>query len=197
MNNLHRSSSLSEVFDEARTYGSFLDAPVDPALLRQIYEHMKWGPTSMNCQPLRIQWVVSEPARSQLSECVYEGNRAKVLSAPVCAVLGMDLAFAPTLAKLFPHRKDAPAYYDGKPALVESTAFRNSSLQAAYLMMAARMVGLDCGPMSGFDHEKVNQLCWTGTSVKTNFLCNMGHGDHSASFQRNPRWSFEEVCEIR
>jgi 3-hydroxypropanoate dehydrogenase len=189
--------SLAAIFDDARSYARFRDVPVDPAVLRVIHEHMKWGPTSMNCQPLRIRWMVSAQARQALSECVYEGNRAKVLAAPVCAVLGMDLAFVPTLEKLFPHKKDAVAYYDGKPQLVESTALRNSSLQAAYLLVAARMEGLDCGPMSGFHQAQVDRLCWDGTTVKTNFLCNMGYGDRSEMRERNLRWSFEDVCEVR
>src|SRR5262249_42877823 len=112
--------------------------------------------------PLRIRWMVSPAARARLADCVYEGNRAKVLSAPVCAVLGMDLDFVAKLARVFPHKKDAAGYYANKPALVESTAFRNSSLQCGYLIVAARLLGLDCGPMSGFHAAEVDALCWSG-----------------------------------
>ncbi|HSV83718.1 MAG TPA: malonic semialdehyde reductase [Ramlibacter sp.] len=187
---------LDRLFDEARSHSVFTARPIAPSLLREIYERMKWGATSMNCQPLRIQWMVSRAARERLAECVYEGNRAKVLGAPVCAVLGMDLDFVATLPKVFPHKADAVQYYAGKPAVVESTALRNSTLQGAYLMLTARLLGLDCGPMSGFHADKVDALCWRGTSIRTNFLCNLGYGEPSAVFPRSPRLSFEEVCDV-
>jgi 3-hydroxypropanoate dehydrogenase len=187
---------LQRMFDDARTHSAFDARPVPPAVLRELYERIKWGPTSMNCQPLRIKWMASRSARERLAECVNEGNRAKLMSAPVCAVLGMDLGFVATLPRLFPHKADAGAYYEGRPAFVESTALRNSTLQGAYLIIAARLMGLDCGPMSGFDVAKVDALCWRGTAVRTNFLCNIGHGVAGAHFPRSPRLSFEEVCDV-
>lgn len=192
----HSDDSLSKLFDNARSFNGFTSQPVPDALLQRIYQHMKWGPTSMNCQPLRIRLMVSHGAREQLAECVYEGNRAKVLEAPVCAVFGMDMGFPATLNKVFPHKPDAEAYYEGKSQLVESTAFRNSTLQAGYFMSVARLLGLDCGPMSGFHHDKVNALCWEGTSVRTNFLCNLGYGDSASLFARSHRFDFDEVCKV-
>ncbi len=181
---------------DAHTHAQFLDKPVDESLLRSIYESMRWGPTSMNCQPLRIKFFVSEERRAALAECVYAGNRGKILSAPVCAVMGMDLDFPATLPTLFAHKTDAQDYYAGKPDLVESTALRNSSLQAGYFVIAARMSGLDCGPMSGFDTAKVDSLCWTGTRIRTNMLCNLGYGKPGKPYSRNPRHPFEEVCNV-
>ncbi len=188
---------LDQVFDQGRTRSSFLGTPVPAELLRQIYEHLKWGPTSMNCQPVRIQWMVSQQARAQLAECVNEGNKAKVLSAPVCAVIGMDIDFPSRLPVVFAHKKDAQDYYAGKPAFTEQTALRNSSLQGAYLIVAARALGLQCGPLSGFNADKVDQLCWAGTTVRTNFLCNLGYAEDSAPYKRNPRLAYEDVCQIR
>jgi 3-hydroxypropanoate dehydrogenase len=187
---------LDRLFDAARSHVAFDDRPVPPGLLRELYERIKWGPTSMNCQPLRIKWTTTRPARDRLAECVHEGNRRKIVCAPVCAVLGMDLGFVATLPRLFPHKADAAGYYAGKPALIESTAFRNSTLQGAYLILAARALGLDCGPMSGFDAGKVDALCWRGTAVRTNFLCNIGYGVPGALFARGPRLSFEEACDV-
>ncbi|MES2944184.1 MAG: malonic semialdehyde reductase [Pseudomonadota bacterium] len=188
---------LNLVFKKARTHNQFLNKPVPETLLRQIYEYVSWGPTSMNSQPLRVRFMASTEKREALAACVYPGNKAKVMSAPVCAVFGMDLNFPSTLPAIFPHKLDAQAYYEGKPMLVESTAFRNSSLQAAYFLMVARLLGLDCGPMSGFDHDKVDALCWAGVAVKTNFLCNLGYGDSSTVFARSPRFKFEEVCDVQ
>lgn len=187
---------LASLFDDARTHNTFDGRSVPTRLLRDVYERIKWGPTSMNCQPLRIKWMVSRGAREALADCVYEGNRAKLLSAPVCAVLGMDLDFPATLSRLFPHKADAEQYYEGKPSLVESTAVRNSSMQGAYLIVVARLLGLDCGPMSGFDAAKVDALCWKGTSVRTNFLCNLGYGVPSTVFPRSLRLTFEEACDV-
>jgi 3-hydroxypropanoate dehydrogenase len=180
----------------ARTQNLFQDRPVDPVLLRKLYELVSCGPTSMNSQPMRAKLLVSREKREALAACVYPGNREKVLSAPVVAVIGMDLNFPATLSKVFPHKTDAAAYYAGNPALVETTAFRNSSMQAAYLIIAARLLSLDCGPMSGFDHEQVDALCWAGTKVKTNLLCNLGYGRHDTVFARSPRHAREEVWHV-
>ncbi len=188
--------ALDLAFASARTQNLFQERPVAPALLRKLYEQVRFGPTSMNSQPMRVKLLVSREKREALAACVYPGNRDKVLSAPVVAVIGMDLDFPATLAKVFPHKTDAAAYYAGKPALVEATAFRNSSLQAAYLIIAARLLGLDCGPMSGFDHAQVDTLCWKGTTVKTNMLCNLGYGRHDTVFARSPRHEFDEVWHV-
>ncbi|WP_245598055.1 malonic semialdehyde reductase [Ottowia thiooxydans] len=190
---------LDHVFSQARTRSSFLDRPVPAEVLRQIYEHLKWGPTSMNCQPIRIQWRVSPQSRAELADCVNEGNKAKVLGAPVCAVIGMDINFASRLPTVFPHKKDAQSYYDGKPTFTEQTALRNSSLQGAYLIVIARALGLHCGPLSGFKADRVDELCWAGTTVRTNFLCNLGYveSDVDPSYARHPRLDYEDVCDTR
>ncbi len=184
------------LFIDARSHGQWLPRPVAPALLQRLYELLRLGPTSMNCQPLRLLFVQSDEARERLLPCLNPGNVAKARSASVVAVLGQDLGFVDQLATLFPHKTDARSYYDGKPDVLASTALRNSSLQAAYLMLAARLLGLDCGPMSGFDAEAVDRSFWAGTSVRTNFLCNLGYGDVSALKPRHPRLHFEQACRI-
>jgi 3-hydroxypropanoate dehydrogenase len=150
----------------------------------------------MNSQPLRVLFVKGPTARAKLAACVNAGNVSKVNTAPVVAVLGHDLAFPERLVTLFAHKTDARSYYEGKPDVVASTALRNSSLQAAWLMMAARLLGLDCGPMSGFNHDAVDAAFWQGTTVKTNFLCALGHGDFSELKARHPRLGFDEVCQV-
>lgn len=185
------------LFTEARSCSYWLAKPVPVDVLRSIYELAKYAPTSMNSQPMRVQFVVSQAARQQLLACVNPGNVAKTTAAPVVAIIGEDLAFADQLPVLFAHKIDAQSYYAGKPDLVASTALRNSSLQGAYLMMAARLLGLDCGPMSGFNAAAVDQAFWAGTTVRTNFLCNLGYGDHAALRERAPRLDFEAVCAFR
>jgi 3-hydroxypropanoate dehydrogenase len=184
------------LFSEARSFGAWRAEPVSPAQLRGVIELAQWGPTSMNSQPMRLQFAASDAARRRLADCVNPGNVAKVLSAPVVAIVGMEMAFADTLARLFAHKSDARAYYDGKPDVVASTALRNSSLQGAYLMLAARLVGLDCGPMSGFDAAAVDRAFWTGSTVRTNFLCALGQGERAALKPRQPRLAFDEVARI-
>jgi nitroreductase len=156
---------------------------------------MKWGPTSANCWPLRVVFVKSPAAKARLLPLMMEGNRAKVQAAPVTAILGMDMAFHEQLPKLFPHT-DAKSWFVGNQPLIEATAFRNSSLQGAYFMLAARALGLDCGPMSGFDADKVNAEFFAGTTVKANFICSLGYGDPAGLFPRSPRPAFDEVCTI-
>lgn len=187
---------IESVFENARSHGQWLPTPVSEALLRSLYERAKWGPTSMNSQPMRLQFVMSPQAKQQLVECVNPANRPKVLAAPVTVIVGQDLAFPQTLATQFPHKTDALSYYEGKPDLTATTALRNSSLQGGYLIMAARSLGLDCGPLSGFDSAAVDRAFWAGTTVRTNFLCNLGHGDPAALHPRGPRLSFEEVCQF-
>ncbi len=163
--------------------------------LRELYELLKWGPTSANTSPARFQFVRSAEAKARLMECVAPGNQPKVASAPVTAIIGMDMAFYEQLPRLFPH-VDARAWFVGNDALIQATAFRNSSLQGAYLMMAARALGLGCGPMSGFDAGKLDAAFWAGTTVKTNFVCTLGHGDPSKLMPRSPRLGFDEACQL-
>jgi len=187
--------TTEQLFDDARTHNGFTAEPVSEMQLRRIYDLMKWGPTSANSSPARIAFVSSPEAKAKLLECVSPGNVEKTRSAPVTAILGMDMAFYDKLPQLFPHA-DARSWFVGKPAHIETTAFRNASLQGGYFILAARAVGLDCGPMSGFDHAKIDAAFWEGTSVKTNFICNLGRGDRSKLFARSPRLSFEEACRI-
>lgn len=188
-------AALDQLFRTARTHNGWLDKPVPDALLAELHELMKWGPTSANCWPLRIVYVKSPEAKARLVPLMMEGNRAKTRAAPVTAILGMDMAFHEQLPRLFPHT-DAKSWFVGNQALIEATAFRNGSLQGAYFMLAARAFGLDCGPMSGFDAPAVDAAFFAGTTVKTNFICNLGHGDPAQLFPRNPRPAFGEVCRI-
>jgi 3-hydroxypropanoate dehydrogenase len=191
-----QSAAARLLFTEARSHGHWLPQPVAPELLRELFELVKCGPTSMNCQPLRLIFVQSAAARERLLACMNPGNVEKTRAAPVVVILGQDHGFPDRLATLFPHKADARAYYDGKPDVVAATALRNSSLQGGYLMMAARLLGLDCGPMSGFDAAAVDREFWGGTKVRTNFLCNLGHGDARLLKPRAPRLGFDEVCRF-
>ncbi len=187
--------STEQLFTQARTHSGYLDTPVSDDELRALYGLLKWGPTSANSSPARFAFVRSGPARDRLVACMAPGNQAKVRQAPVTVIIGMDLAFHDRLPQLFPHT-DARAWFAGKPALIESTAFRNSSLQGAYLIMAARALGLDCGPMSGFDAAQVDAAFWAGTAVRTNFVCTLGHGDAARLMPRSPRLAFDEACQL-
>ena len=187
--------TTEQIFDHARTHNAFTDQPVPEASLRQLYELMKWGPTSANCSPARLIFVSSPEAKIKLLDCMGPGNLDKTRSAPVTVIIGMDIQFFDKLPQLFPHA-DAKGWFVGNQPLIDTTAFRNSSLQGAYLMIAARALGLDCGPMSGFDAAKVDAAFWAGTPVKTNFICNLGHGVPAALFARSPRLSFEDACHI-
>lgn len=188
-------TTLDQLFRNARTHNGWLAKPVADSLLGELHDLMKWGPTSANCWPLRVVYVKSAEAKARLLPRLMEGNRAKTETAPVTAILGMDLDFPDTLPKLFPHT-DAKSWFTGNDALIDATAFRNSSLQGAYFMLAARALGLDCGPMSGFDATKVDAEFFAGTHIKTNFICNLGYGDAAQLFPRSPRPSFDEVCKI-
>ncbi len=188
--------STAQLFTDARTAIGYTPEPVSDAQLHALYELLKWGPTSANSSPARFVFVRSADAKARLEACMNPGsNRQKVREAPVTAVIGMDLAFHEKLPTLFPHT-DARAWFDGQPALIESTAFRNSSLQGAYLMIAARALGLDCGPMSGFDAAAIDAAFWAGTAVRTNFVCTLGHGDATRLFERGPRLAFDEACRL-
>lgn len=188
-------AALDQLFRTARSQNAWQDKPVADRLLHELHDLMKWGPTSANCWPLRVVYVKSPAAKARLIPLLMEGNRAKVQAAPVTAILGMDLAFYDQLPKLFPHT-DARSWFVGNQALIEATAFRNSSLQGAYFMLAARALGLDCGPMSGFDADKLNAEFFAGTTVKANFICSLGYGDPSGIFPRSPRPAFADVCTI-
>jgi 3-hydroxypropanoate dehydrogenase len=187
--------TTEQIFDNARTHNGFSARAVPEATLRQLYDLMKWGPTSANCSPARILFVSTPAAKERLLGCMAAGNVEKTRQAPVTAIIGMDLEFFEKLPQLFPHA-DAKPWFAGKPEFIATTAMRNSSLQGAYFIIAARALGLDCGPMSGFDNAKVDAEFFAGTSVKSNFICNLGHGDPSKLFGRSPRLSFEEACTL-
>lgn len=188
-------TTLSILFTQARTHNGWLDKPVTNAQLAAIYELMKWGPTSANCSPARIVFVRSGEQKAKLLACMSPGNVEKTRTAPVTAIIGMDMAFYEQLPQLFPHA-DAKSWFVGNPALIEATAFRNSSLQGGYFILAARAIGLDAGPMSGFDASRVEDLFFAGTPIKVNFICNLGYGDRTKLFERSPRMAFDQACSI-
>jgi 3-hydroxypropanoate dehydrogenase len=173
----------------------WLDEPVPDELLHQLIALTALGPTSANCSPGRFLFIKSREAKEKLKPHLSEGNRDKTMKAPVCAIIGYDLEFYEHLPKLFPHT-DARSWFAGKPEKIAETAFRNGTLQGAYLIMAARALGLDCGPMSGFDNAGVDRDFFAGTSVKSNLLCNLGYGDASKLFPRSPRFAFDEMARI-
>jgi 3-hydroxypropanoate dehydrogenase len=187
--------TTAQLFTDARTQNGYLDRAVPDEQLRALYDLLKFGPTAANSCPARFQFVRSAEAKARLLACVSPGNVAKIEQAPVTVIVGMDLEFFEKLPQLFPHA-DARAWFAGKPAAIQETAFRNSSLQGAYLMIAARALGLDCGPMSGFDAAKLDAAFWAGTPVKTNFICTLGKGDPAKLFPRSPRLSFDEACAL-
>lgn len=189
--------ALDTLFNEARTYPVWQDKPVDDGLLKQLYDLTKMGPTSANNQPLRVVFVKSAAAKEKLKDCLDKGNVEKTMTAPVTAILGMDLAFYEHLDKLAPHAADAmKKYFTKSEQFIYDNAFRNGSIQGGYFILAARALGLDCGPMSGFDNAKVDAAFFAGTKIKSNFLCNLGHGDASKLHPRAPRLEFNEACKI-
>ncbi|MGZ8400917.1 MAG: malonic semialdehyde reductase [Methyloceanibacter sp.] len=188
-------SALDQLFLEARTHNAWRDQDVQDALLHEIVDLAKIGPTSANCSPARFVFVKSREAKERLNPHLSEGNRDKTMKAPVCAIIGYDLDFYQLLPKLFPHA-DAKSWFEGNEQKIQETAFRNGTLQGAYLIMAARAVGLDCGPMSGFDNKAIDREFFAGTNIKSNFLCSLGHGDASVLFPRSPRFDFDEMAKI-
>ncbi len=188
-------TSTEQLFTDARTQNGYTAEPVSDDLLLQLYDLMKWGPTAANSTPARLVFVRSPEAKDRLLACVSPGNVEKVRQAPVTVIVGMDLDFHDQLPKLFPH-VDARAWFANDAAKRAESAMRNSSLQGGYLILAARALGLDCGPMSGFDAAKVDAAFWAGSSVRTNFICALGRGDPGKVFQRNPRLSFDEACKL-
>lgn len=195
MSNALPDAVFDQLFYQARTYNHWLDKPVPDELLHQLWELTKMAPTSANCSPARIVFVKSKEAKEQLRPVLAEGNVEKTMKAPVTAVIGYDMAFFEKLPQLFPHT-DARSWFVGNDQLISDTAFRNGSLQGAYLIMAARALGLDCGPMSGFDVDKASAIFFPNSTVKANFLCNLGYGDASQLFPRSPRFHFDEACRI-
>ena len=188
--------ALDVIFREARTHNAWTDKSVPEETLKALYDLMKWGPTSANMSPARIVFVTSKEAKAKLEPALMEGNRAKTMSAPVTTIIGYDVKFYERLPELFPHAPDAKTWFNWSDEWAEMNAFRNGSLQGAYFMIAARSLGLDCGPMSGFDMNKVNELFFADTNVKSNFLCNIGYGDPSGLFERSPRLPFDDACKI-
>lgn len=202
-------ASLNQLFNDARTHSHWLDKPVSDEILQQLYDLMKMGPTSANCCPVRILFVKSREAKERLKPALNQGNVDKTMAAPVTAIIAHDMKFYDYLPKLFPH---APArdWFVDNAELAATTAFRNGSLQGAYFILAARSLGLDCGPMSGFDNGKVDSEFFSepcaeaafqqehspDSHIKSNFLCNLGYGDPKTLHPRSPRFDFEEVCKI-
>ena len=185
--------ALDQLFRTARTRNAWAEQPVAERQLHELYDLMKFGPTSGNCCPARFIWVTSAQGKSRLAALAAPNNAPKILAAPVTVIVGYDLDFAEQLPKLFPARgRDMQAYYSD-PLVAETTAFRNSSLQGAYLIVAARALGLDCGPMSGFNNEAVDSDFFANTRIKSNFICSIGYGSNENLFPRNPRLTFEEA----
>jgi len=188
--------ALDLIYRNARTHTAWLDKPVDDGLLKQAYDLAKLGPTSANMCPLRIVFVKSKDAKERLRPALDQGNVDKTMKAPVTAIIAMDIHFYEKLPVLYPHA-DAKAWFKDLPEnVLEYVALRNSSLQGAYFILAARSLGLDCGPMSGFNNAQVDALFFAGTSVKSNFLCNLGYGDASKLHPRSPRLGFDDACRI-
>lgn len=196
MSEMLSDTALDQLFRTARTYNAWLDKEVSDAQLHQLYDLVKFGPTSANSSPMRLVFVKSAEAKAKLSPFLSEGNRAKTMAAPVTAIVANDHAFHEKLPQLFPHA-DAKSWFQGNQPLIDTTAFRNATLQGAYVILAARALGLDCGPMSGFDNTGVDATFFAGTTIKSNFLINIGYGDASRDlFPRSPRLSFDEACKI-
>ena len=197
---------LDKLFRQARSQNGWLDKPVDDQTLKALYDLMRWGPTSANGCPARIVFLRSAQSRQRLLPALSAGNVEKTLGAPVTAIIGYDTQFHTQLPRLFAHNPTVRDWFADQPDLLESTAFRNSSLQGGYFILAARALGLDCGPMSGFDHAQVDQAffapgaegmqAFAGMKIKTNFLCNLGYGDPAKLFARNPRLGFDEACAL-
>ena len=188
-------SALKQLFLDARTQNKWQTKDVPDSLLKELVDVMKMGPTSANCSPARIIFVKSQAAKERLKPLLSPGNVDKTMSAPVVAIIGHDMAFYDYLPQLFPHA-DAKSWFVGKPEHIGLTAFRNGSLQGAYLMLAARALGLDVGAMSGFDNAKVDAEFFKDTTVKSNFICNMGYGDPTGVMARSPRFTFDEMAII-
>lgn len=188
-------AALDRIFRQARTFNHWTDRSVSDTTLMALADLFKMGPTSANCSPARIVYVKSTDAKARLEPLMAQGNRAKTMTAPVTAIIGSDQNFHHHMPKLFPHT-DARAWFEGNEALIAETAMRNSTLQGAYLIIAARALGLDAGPMSGFDNDAVDKEFFPDTAIKSNFVCNLGYGDTAKLNPRSPRFTFEDFCRI-
>jgi 3-hydroxypropanoate dehydrogenase len=186
---------LDLLFREARTHRSWQPKPIDDDILKQAYDLAKMGPTSVNSSPMRIVFVRTPEAKARLLPCLAESNRSKSETAAAIALIAYDIEFYELLPKLAPHG-NAKAIFEGNDALIEETAFRNGSLGGAYFMLAARALGLDCGPMSGFDEDKLNAEFFADTTWRINFVCNLGYGDWAKMHERQPRLDFDEACRL-
>ena len=195
MGDILNDAGLDLLFRQARTYSAWRDKDVSDVLLQAIYDLTKMAPTSANCSPMRVLFLRSKEAKEKLRPALTEGNVAKTMAAPVTAVVAYDMDFHEQLPKLFPHT-DARSWFVGNESLIEETAIRNGTLQGAYLIMAARALGLDCGPMSGFDRDLVDRTFFPDGRVKSNFLCNLGHGDEVGLHPRSPRLDFDDACRV-
>ena len=193
MGNKVDAAALDQLFRLARTRNGWTDRPVTDEQIRELYELVKWGPTSANSCPARFVWVRSADGKARLAALTSQANRPKVLAAPITVIVGYDLGFADRLPELFPAKAEKMRETFRDPPLAESTAFRNSSLQGGYLILAARALGLDAGPMSGFDNARVDAEFFAGTRIKSNFICSLGYGSDENLFPRNPRLSFDEA----
>jgi 3-hydroxypropanoate dehydrogenase len=193
MSNKVDDAVLDQLFRVARTRNGWTDRPVSDAQIRELYDLTKMGPTSANSCPARFVWVRTTEGKGRLASCVSQTNRPKVLAAPVTVIVGYDLGFADRLPQLFPARGEKMKEIFSDAGLAQTTAFRNSSLQGGYLILAARALGLDTGPMSGFEHERVDSEFFAGSRIKSNFICSLGYGSEENLFARNPRLSFDEA----
>lgn len=187
-------AALKQLFLDARTQNAWQPTPVPDELLTELYDLTRMAPTSANCSPARFVFVRTPEGKERLKPALSAGNLAKTMQAPVTVIVGTDYAFYEKLPQLFPHA-DAKSWFVGNQPLIDATAFRNASLQGAYLMLAARALGLDCGPMSGYDAAKVDAEFFAGTTIKSNFLINLGYGDPAGLFPRSPRLAFDEACQ--
>lgn len=188
-------AALNQLFLEARTYNTFHEKDVSEAQLGQLIDLLKMGPTSANCSPARFYFLKSTEAKLRIKPYLSGNNAEKTMQAPVCVIVGHDMEFYEHLPKLFPHT-DAKSWFAGKDEKIAETAFRNGTLQGAYLILAARALGLDCGPMSGFDNRGVDAEFFAGTAIRSNFLCNIGYGKREELFPRSPRFDFKEMAKV-
>ena len=188
-------AAMDIIFRDARTRNGWEDRDISRPLIQAVYDLMKWGPTSANCSPARFVFVQSDAAKARLKPHLAAGNVDKTLAAPCCVIIGNDLDFYERLPELFPHT-DAKSWFAGNDSLIAETAMRNGTLQGAYFMIAARALGLDCGPMSGFNKAGVDGEFFANTSIRTNFLCNIGYGNDDNLFPRSPRLEFDATCQV-
>jgi 3-hydroxypropanoate dehydrogenase len=186
-------ASLDQLFRSARTYNEWSAREVDDRTIHELYELSKWGPTAYNSTPARFVWVKSAEGKARLSALAMSANQAKILAAPITVIIGYDLAFPETMPKLFPSRAEQMHQVFQRPGHAEATAKRNASLQGAYLIIAARALGLDCGPMSGFDNTGIDREFFAGTRIQSDFICSLGYGKPGTPFPRNPRLPFDEA----